>query len=180
MKLILIQIFLFVVSVFGDEDCKTPLELKLKEEYCWTEEVEVVDRIVQRSKNVLNFAKKKLGIIIEEENSNQKCEYYVCILRQLNLLNANDYPAFENIKEWIKKYVIYFQAIGLMEQLDKCNEALTNSTMQEKNFYADLVDNHNSNGTDKYEIREQTTCEIAAQFIDCLSRQKQCPVFHYP
>jgi hypothetical protein len=70
--------------------------------------------------------------------------------------------------------------------------------VQEKNFYADLVDNHNSNGTDKYEIREQTTCEIAAQFIDCLSRQKQvssfdtklqiqeilfyfqCPVFHYP
>ncbi|KAJ3662323.1 hypothetical protein Zmor_006678 [Zophobas morio] len=183
----LLCVFTIFRSAVADEECNKPTELKLKEEYCWTEEIEVVDRIVQRSKNVLNFAKKKLGIATEDENDEKKCEYYICILRQLHMLNANDYPAYDSIQEWIKKNVVYFQAVDLMDQLYRCHDALTNSTVREINFYADQIEpeqkssnDGNNNSEIKTSTKDQSTCEIAAEFIDCLSRQKRCPVFQYP
>ncbi|XP_044257100.1 uncharacterized protein LOC123006577 [Tribolium madens] len=184
-------IFLAFYSVLGDDECRRPIELKTKEEYCWHEEVEVVDRIVQTSKNVLNFAKKKLGITVDQDNNEkQKCEYYLCILRQLHMLSANDYPACEEIRQWAKNNVIYNQAIDFIQRLEICYEDLNNKTLSEVYFYADQVDKdeslENSESTTENPAKDsdpnkaQSVCEISSEFIKCLSRQKQCPVFEFP
>ncbi|KYB28364.1 hypothetical protein TcasGA2_TC002582 [Tribolium castaneum] len=181
-------ILLAIYSVLGDDECKRPTELKAKEEYCWHEEVEVVDKIVQTSKNVLNFAKKKLGIAVDGDgNEKQKCEYYLCILRQLHMLSANDYPACEEIRKWAKNNVIYNQAIDFIGRLEICYDALNNKTLSEVYFYADQVDKDESQenpesttekpADDSDASKPQSACDIASEFIKCLSRQKEVFTF---
>lgn len=45
------------------------------EDGCWTKKVEIIDRIQYSTKSVLNFARKKLGLNVEEQNTPQKVRH---------------------------------------------------------------------------------------------------------
>lgn len=52
--------------------CERPLEVRGVEDYCWSKNVEVVDRLQYAEKKVMNFAKKKLGMDVDEPSEPQK------------------------------------------------------------------------------------------------------------
>ncbi|CAH0546189.1 unnamed protein product [Brassicogethes aeneus] len=163
---------------FITENCNRPNDLITKEELCWKSEVELVERIQQTSKSVLNFAKKKLGMETEETNEEQKCTYYQCILAKLKLIN-NGFPIYENFEKWIESEVIYEQAKQLLNQLNICNEELSRATGLEINFNGDFQ-SMNTTNEEGVQRTFQTECDLAAEFLKCLSHQEGCPVFVYP
>lgn len=55
--------------------CERLLEVKGVEDYCWSRNVEVIERIQQAEKKVVNFAKRKLGMDVIEPNEPQKVIY---------------------------------------------------------------------------------------------------------
>ena len=76
------------------------------EDICWGRKVELTERIQYTTKSVLNFAKKKLGLEVDENNHPQKvidfksafprimfflifclqCDYYQCIFQELKMV----------------------------------------------------------------------------------------------
>lgn len=57
------------------------------EDYCWTQKVEILDRIQHAQKSVVNFAKRKLGMDVTEPNEPQKVKNCV---RQTILNTGNN------------------------------------------------------------------------------------------
>ncbi|XP_019866495.1 uncharacterized protein LOC109595555 [Aethina tumida] len=186
MKYTLLICFYFGINQTFAEECSRPNNLKSKEEYCWKAEVELVERIQQTSKSVLNFAKKKLGMEVEEQNEPQKCSYYQCQLSQLQLINQKGFPIMDNFEKWIANEVVYEQAKQLLNQLNKCNDALSKATATDTQFNGDFINLSVNNQTEADMTPESTTqkaqsdCELAAEFVKCLSHLPGCPVFLYP
>lgn len=115
--------------------------------------------------------------MIENEKVPEKCEYYQCILQELHMLNSKKYPIYDVIKTWIEEHVVLSQGMDLLIRLNSCNDALSNSTVQNLRFKGNLQMEEYLN-EDENDITRK--CEMNAEFVRCLSLQKGCPVFQYP
>ncbi|KAJ8919744.1 hypothetical protein NQ315_006273, partial [Exocentrus adspersus] len=109
------------------EGCDRSLEVRGVEDYCWTRNVEVVDRLEHTGKHILNFAKKTLGMEVETDNEPQKCDYYHCIFQELKLINGDGYPCYERTTTWIKNNIPYNHAAILLSRADICTGGLAKS-----------------------------------------------------
>ncbi|XP_044760871.1 uncharacterized protein LOC123318323 [Coccinella septempunctata] len=170
---------IFVISVRTDEvKCPKPEQLESKESFCYRNHVDILDRLYESSQSILNLAKKKLGReVVENEKVPEKCEYYQCILQELHWLNSKKYPIYDVIKTWVEENVVLSQGMDLLDRLKICNDALSNSTVQNLRFRGNLE-------LEEYMTEEENDltrkCEMDAEFLRCLSLQKGCPVFQYP
>ncbi|XP_060520929.1 uncharacterized protein LOC132698727 [Cylas formicarius] len=151
-----------------------PNRLLAAEDVCWSSKVEIVERIQHTTKTVLNFAKKKLGLDVDEKP--QKCEYYQCIFQEMKLMKANNMPDYELIVKWIDNNIIYNQAKQLYDRLTLCNEALANAIGSDLPFDGTL-----ETSTLAEQTKQQSDCETSLQFLKCLSlAQTECPIFQFP
>lgn len=58
--------------IFSVKGCERSYEVRGVEDYCWTKNVEVLDRLQYTGKSFLNFAKEKLGMEVEKDDKPQK------------------------------------------------------------------------------------------------------------
>lgn len=69
----------------------------------------MLDRISHAQKKIVNFAKKTIGMDVEETEEPQKCEYYYCIFREMNLVsksnNTESSPISESHKRKLTKLI---------------------------------------------------------------------------
>lgn len=140
----------------------------------------MVERISHAHKTIVNFAKKTIGIDVEETQKPQKCDYYYCIFSEMNLLNPDyDVPCIDRTSKWVKKNVKYDQAVTLLERIQSCSGELGTSLGTKQQFLADNV------GTSERTVveKDQSRCEIASEYMKCLAyieKDSECPVFQYP
>ncbi|KAL3274764.1 hypothetical protein HHI36_019550 [Cryptolaemus montrouzieri] len=179
MKKIVVILVVLVFSVYSeDSKCPKPEELENKESYCYRIHVDILDRVYETSQSLINLAKKKFKMeVIEDEKVPEKCEYYQCILQELHFLNSKKFPMYEIIKTWIEEHVVLSQGVELLNRLNLCNDALSNSTVAELRFRGDLTMEKFSSDTENDVNRK---CDMDAEFLRCLSLQNGCPVFKYP
>ncbi|XP_074025652.1 uncharacterized protein [Leptinotarsa decemlineata] len=185
-----LQVFFTVFSIFiillvhVVTCCERPLEVRGVEDYCWSKEVEVGERIQRVEKKVVNFAKRKLGMDVDEPSEPQKCNYYYCVFKELKLLNQQyDVPCIGKTTDWVKRNVIYEQALVLLDRIEMCTGELANSTLSGYSFKADNVDKSPEDHVTDSPSEPQSKCEISAEYMKCLSyveREQQCPIFQYP
>ncbi|XP_030759902.1 uncharacterized protein LOC115885215 [Sitophilus oryzae] len=153
--------------------CERPDVLTGAEDYCWGKTVEILDRLQYSTKSVLNFAKKKLGIGVEEQYTPQKCDYYQCIFEALHMLNGNGYPNYGQIVYWIDNNVVYTHAKEIYDRLSACNNALSDSIKNNIYFSGNL------NTTLEESTELQGKCEVLQEFMKCIS-ETSCKRFSYP
>ncbi|KAF7267202.1 uncharacterized protein LOC143198818 [Rhynchophorus ferrugineus] len=170
---ILCMAFIILNNVSGI--CERPNTMTEAEDGCWTKKVEIIDRIQYSTKSVLNFARKKLGFSVEEQNTPQKCEYYQCIFNDLKMLNGNGYPNYDQIVHWIDNNIIYNHAKEIYERLNSCNRALSESISNNQYFTGDLNSTLQDNPTNEL----QSTCDTLQEFMKCLSIVN-CQIFRFP
>ncbi|CAH1105214.1 unnamed protein product [Psylliodes chrysocephalus] len=164
--------------------CERPLEVRGVEDYCWSTRVEMSERIHEVEKKVVTFARKKLGMDVDEPSDPQKCDYYYCVFQELKLLNPQyDVPCIDRTSTWVKKNVVYVQAVELLERIKMCTGELANVTGANFNFYADNVDKPQSEKALENSGEPQTKCEISKEYMKCLAvaeKDVDCPIFMYP
>ncbi|CAG9856111.1 unnamed protein product [Phyllotreta striolata] len=183
-KMLIVFTLVFVAIITNEVSCIScdrSRTLLGAEDVCWTSKVQVIERISHTQKKVLNFAKKSLGLETEEIEPPQKCDYYYCIFKEMNLINPEyDVPCEERLTKWVKRNVKYEEALSLLDRLQFCAGELKTSLGAHQQFLASNV------GKTERTINEtdQSRCDIAAEFMKCLAHiqliDPECPVFQYP
>ncbi|CAG9853585.1 unnamed protein product [Phyllotreta striolata] len=164
--------------------CERPLEVRGVEDYCWSTRVEMSERIHEVEKKVVNFARKKLGMDVDEPGEPQKCDYYYCVFQELKLLNPQyDVPCVDRTSTWVKKNVVYNQAVVLLDRIQMCTGELANATGSSFYFYADNVDKQQNEKKLENPGEPQSKCDVSKEYMKCLATAEadlECPIFLYP
>ncbi|XP_057665298.1 uncharacterized protein LOC130899396 [Diorhabda carinulata] len=185
-KLRLYILVLCSVIVQVTANCETPLEIRGVEDYCWSTKVEMREKIHEIEVKAANFARKKLGMDVNEPKVPQKCDYYYCVFQELKLLNPQyDVPCIDRTSTWVKKNVVYNEALELLERIKMCTGELANVTMSGNGFYfyADNVDKPQADKILENTGEEQSKCDISKEYMKCLAaaeKDHDCPIFIYP
>ncbi|GJQ67831.1 hypothetical protein Trydic_g16597 [Trypoxylus dichotomus] len=152
-----IVFFVILTTVDAEETCVPPQELTNSENNCLESTTTFLQRVQHQATGLFVSAKRKLGIDPNAAEDPLKCDYYLCILRNLGMVNDFGILQLQEIKSWLTRYVPdEFQNEFILHHAATCFEE---------------VEKNESN---------KTNCDRSLEYVKCLHDFQKCQIFKYP